>query len=77
MTDREIEMVNDEDCWIEYLGNLYEFVGMLGMHFVFSDVNNGDAIALSRNTLHNSCFIIHPSELEEIERGDHIHASGI
>ena len=69
MTDNEIEMLNDEDALIEYCGNLYEFVAVLGMHYVFSDINNGDTVTLSRNSLKEYCYIVHRSELTDIERG--------
>ncbi len=66
MTKKELEMVNDEDQLIEYLGNWYEFAGMLGTHYVFSNISNGDAIALGEHTLlSDNVFFVDRREFDE------------
>lgn len=66
MTKKELEIVCDEDELIEYEGHYYEFVGKLGTHFMFCEITNGDAIALSEYTLlSHQVFFVDRTEIQE------------
>ena len=41
MSDKQIlELIYDEDALLEYLGNLFEYVGKKCGYFVFQDIND-------------------------------------
>ena len=41
MNDKQIlELIYDEDVLLEYLGNLFEYVGRKYGYFVFQDIND-------------------------------------
>ena len=40
MKSKEIVRVLDGDAWIEYLGNLYEFIGDQDGKHIFQDIND-------------------------------------
>lgn len=65
MTKKELEIVCDEDELIEYGEHYYEFVGILGTHYMFCEINNGDAIALNEHTLLNHAFFVDRTEIQE------------
>ena len=51
MTNEELELINDSDELMRYEHNIYRFVGMLGMEYIFADILTNNVIALSRNTI--------------------------
>lgn len=54
MNENEIKKIIENDDLIEYCGNLYEFIGMLGKYYCFSNTNNGDTLSLSKASLSSS-----------------------
>lgn len=41
MNDKQIlELIYDEDVLLEYMGNLFEYIGKKSCYFVFQDIND-------------------------------------
>ena len=57
MTDKEVTQVLDGEAWIEYNGNLYEYIGEQDGKHLFSDVNNGYPLPVSDKALRHSTEI--------------------
>ena len=51
MNDKQVSRLLDGDAWIEYLGNLYEYIGRSHGENIFSDINDGYTIRISDNAL--------------------------
>ena len=57
MKGNEIARVLGGDAWIEYSGNLYEYIGEQDGKHLFSDVNDGYPLPVSDKALwHSSEF---------------------
>ena len=54
MKSNEITRVLDGDAWIEYSGNLYEYIGNQDGQHLFSDVNDGFPLLVSDRALRKS-----------------------
>ena len=54
MTDKEIAKVLDCEAWIEYSGNLYEYIGDQDGKHLFSDINDGYPLPVSDKALRYS-----------------------
>ena len=54
MKEKEITKVLDGEAWIEYSGNLYEYIGEQDGKHLFSDVNDGYPLFVSDKALRKS-----------------------
>lgn len=57
MNCKEIEKVLDGEAWIEYCGNLFEYIGEQDGKHLFSNVNDGWPLLVSSKALRNSTEI--------------------
>lgn len=54
MKEKQVTLVLDGEAWIEYLGNLYEYIGEKDGKHLFSDVNDGYPLLVSDKALRQS-----------------------
>ncbi len=64
MSKKEIENILSENGLIEYLGDMYEYIGTLGMYYMFSNISNGNTLTFREQTLLNSDDIYYISKEE-------------
>lgn len=57
MKDDQVALVLDGEAWIEYSGNLYEYIGEQDGKHLFSNVNDGYPLPVSDKALRNSTEI--------------------
>ena len=54
MKEKQVTLVLDGEALIEYLGNLYEYIGEKDGKHLFSDVNDGYPLLVSDKALRQS-----------------------
>ena len=54
MTGKELAKLLDGEAWVEYNGNLYEYIGEQDGKHLFSDVNDGFPLPVSDKALRHS-----------------------
>ena len=55
MKENEIIRLLDGEAWVEYLGNLYEYIGDQGGKYMFQNINDLlDSITVSDKALRHS-----------------------
>ena len=57
MNCKEMTKVLDGEAWIEYCGNLFEYIGDQDGKHLFSNVNDGDPLLISASALRKSTEI--------------------
>jgi hypothetical protein len=54
MTNKQITLLLDGEAWMEYSGNLYEYIGEQDGKHLFSDINDGYPLPVSDMALRKS-----------------------
>ncbi len=54
MSEKEMALLLDGEAWIEYDGNLYEYIGEQDGKHLFSDINDGYPLPVSDKALRGS-----------------------